>query len=85
MQYSWYDLVGNAGVACVVVTYTLVQVRQMQATSLVYGILNAVGAALILVSLLFTFNLSAFLMEAFWLLSSIIGVRMSLKEREEGH
>jgi len=81
MEYAWHDLAGNLGVAFVVVTYTLVQVRQMQATSLVYGILNAVGAALILFSLLFAFNLSAFVMEAFWLLASIIGVRLSLRER----
>ena len=83
MEYAWHDLAGNIGVAGIVITYSLVQMRQMQATSLLYGLLNASGAALILLSLIFAFNLSAFIMEAFWLLSSILGVRMSLQERAE--
>jgi hypothetical protein len=37
-------------------------------------VLNAVGAFLVMVSLLFDFNLAAFLMEAFWFLISLFGL-----------
>ena len=36
--------------------------------------LNALGASLIIVSLLFDFNLSAFIVEAFWVIISLIGI-----------
>jgi hypothetical protein len=36
--------------------------------------MNAIGASLIVVSLLVDFNLSALLMEVFWVLISLIGV-----------
>jgi len=38
-------------------------------------VLNAVGAALIAVSLLVDFNLSAFLIEVFWVAISLIGIQ----------
>jgi len=41
---------------------------------LLYSLLNALGASLIILSLLDNFNLSAFLMEAFWVLISLVGV-----------
>jgi hypothetical protein len=36
-------------------------------------LLNALGAFLIMVSLVFNFNLSAFLMEFFWFVISLLG------------
>ena len=40
-----------------------------------------VGALLIIISLCFEFNLSAFLIEFFWLLISAIGIRKFLVNR----
>jgi len=36
--------------------------------------LNAVGASLIIISLIFNFNLSAFVMEAIWVVISLFGL-----------
>ncbi len=80
MGYEWHDLVGNIGVLCILGSYLLLQMERLSATSLGYLILNATGALLVLVSLIFNFNLSAFLIESAWLAISIYGlVRHSLK------
>jgi hypothetical protein len=50
-----------------------VAVEQTQQRRLAYSLLNAIGAGLIVVSLLFDFNLSALLMEVFWVLISFVG------------
>ena len=46
----------------------------MRGASLAYQLMNAFGAVLVLVSLLYAFNLSAFLMELAWLAVSIYGM-----------
>ena len=74
MNYQWYDFLGNVGVAIVLTTYLLLQLGKLSGNSLLYSIPNAIGAVLILVSLIFEFNLSAFLIEFFWLIISMIGI-----------
>ncbi len=74
MNYGWNDLAGNVGVALIVVTYLLLQLGRLRGTDLSYSALNALGASLVIVSLLYDFNLSAFMMEAFWVLISLIGI-----------
>ena len=78
MSYHWYDLVGNAGVALVIVTYLMLQTGRISSKSMGYSAANAVGAAGVLVSLAYDFNLSAFITEAFWLALSLLGVGNSL-------
>ena len=74
MRYGLLDIFGIAGVILLVITYLLLQVNKLQSAGLLYSVLNAVGAGLIILSLLENFNLSAFLMEAFWVLISLVGV-----------
>lgn len=74
MKYSWYDLMGNIGVAMMVLAYLLLQMGKLRINDLSYSLTNAIGAALVLVSLLYSFNLSAFLVESFWLLISLYGL-----------
>ena len=74
MTYSWHDLLGNIGVVLILATYLLLQLEKLSATSLLYSATNGLGALLILVSLIYQFNLSAFIIEAFWLLISIYGI-----------
>ena len=74
MTYSIYDLLGNIGVFLIILTYFLLQIRKLTSESLPYSTLNALGASLIIVSLLFDFNLSAFIVEAFWVIISLIGI-----------
>lgn len=81
-SYGWFDFAGNIGVALIVVSYFLMQIGRLDARSKGYAVTNAVGAGLVIVSLLFRFNLSAFLVEAFWLLISLIGLLRAGPERD---
>ena len=74
MQIAWYDIIGSIGVATIIVTYVLLQTERIKSDALLYSILNAVGASLIIFSLFFNFNFSAFIVEFFWVLISIYGV-----------
>ena len=78
MDYNWFDLLGNLGVLLMVIAYLLLQLEKMSGSGIGYLLLNAVGATLVMISLVFRFNLSAFLMEAFWLLISLFGLAKSL-------
>jgi hypothetical protein len=74
VSISWFDFAGFVGVIVIVTAYLLLQLNRLPSTAPVYSLLNAVGAFLVMVSLLFDFNLAAFLMEAFWFLISLIGL-----------
>ncbi len=74
MTYGWHDLLGIIGVVLIVATYMLLQLEKLSATSFIYSATNGLGASLILVSLIYEFNLSAFISEAFWQLISIYGI-----------
>ncbi len=81
MSFEYYDIVGTTGVILIVATYFLLQVGRIRSDSLMFSASNAVGAALILISLYYEFNLSAFLIEFFWLLISVIGMIRYLSRR----
>jgi len=74
MKYSFTDFLGNVGVVLIIVDYLLLQLNRISSNSLSYSLLNAVGATLIIISLLFNFNLSAFIMEAIWVVISLFGL-----------
>ena len=81
MDYPMHNVVGNFGVILIVGTYFLVQVGRMSAVQLPYITLNGLGALLIMYSLWFDFNLSAFLIEVIWLLISLLGIGRVLLQR----
>ena len=74
MTYAWYDMLGTLGVAVIVVTYVLLQIESVRSDQLLYSLLNAAGAALILISLFYSFNLPSFIVESFWLTISLFGI-----------
>jgi hypothetical protein len=78
LDYGWFDLVGNIGVLLMVIAYLLLQLEKLSSSAVSYLLLNAIGAVLVIISLTFRFNLSAFLMEAFWLLISLYGLTKPL-------
>ena len=77
--YQWHDLLGNVGVAMIIVAYFLLQIGRVSGQSPWYSAVNGVGAALVLVSLYFEFNLSAALVESFWLLISALGLVLAIR------
>ena len=74
MNLSWFDYAGFVGVVVIVAAYLLLQLNRLPSTAPAYSLLNAVGAFLVMLSLVFDFNLAAFLMEAFWFLISLLGL-----------
>ena len=81
MDYQFYDILGALGVALVVGSYFLVQIGRLSTEAWAYSVANGLGAALILYSLYFEFNFSAFLIEFFWLVISIIGLVRYFRRR----
>ena len=73
MKYGLLDFFGNVGVVIMMIAYLLLQLNRLN-NGLLYSSLNAIGAGLVVMSLLVNFNLSAFLMEAFWVLISFVGI-----------
>ena len=71
---QWYDFIGSIGVLTIILTYVFLQLGKIRSDALIYSILNAVGASLIIFSLIFNFNFSAFIVEFFWVLISIFGI-----------
>jgi len=74
MSYGLLDLVGNIGVVVLMIAYLMLQLNKLRSDGLAYSLANALGASLIVVSLLVNFNLSAFIMEVFWVLISFVGI-----------
>ena len=78
-----FDLVGFIGVLLIIVAYLLLQLDKLPSSSPSYSLLNAAGALLIIVSLIFQFNLSAFVVEVFWFLISLLGLWRSLTSKKD--
>ncbi|PYT01294.1 MAG: hypothetical protein DMF63_00115 [Acidobacteria bacterium] len=79
---KWYDIIGTLGVAVIIITYVLLQIERVRSDQLIYSLLNAIGASLILVSLYFDFNLPSVVVEFFWLLISLFGIGKYLVRRK---
>ena len=74
MQFAFYDIIGSIGVGIIIFTYILLQTGKLKSNSLAYSAVNAFGASLIIFSLVFNFNFSAFIVELFWVLISLYGI-----------
>ena len=69
------DVVGIVGVVIVVITYFLLQSEKIDSNGFLYSFLNAVGSLLVVYSLLYNWNLASFILEFFWILISLYGLR----------
>jgi hypothetical protein len=85
MKYGMVDFLGIIGVGIIVVTYLFLQLGKLRSDALAYSLMNAIGASLIVASLLVNFNLSALLMEVFWVLISLLGVYRYFRFKPLGH
>lgn len=69
-----YDIVGIMGDVFIILAYFLLQLGKLCAKSLPYLLLNLCGALCIIFSLIFEWNLAAFIIETVWVLISIYGL-----------
>lgn len=81
MNLYWYDLAGLAGVVLILAAYLMLQLGRWDGIDLRYTGLNLAGALLIILSLIYEFNLSAFLMEVAWVAISLLGIRRAIALR----
>jgi hypothetical protein len=76
------DFAGVFGVLLILAAYAGAQLGRLEPRRAPALVMNLVGAGLILWSLAFRFNLSAFLMEAAWALVALYGlIRLVLRRR----
>ena len=83
------DIIGLVGVVIILWYYFLLQIGKCSSNSLIFSVANFVGAILILISLVFNWNLSSVVIEVAWLLISLYGVyhyyaQRSITKAEEG-
>ena len=81
MTLSVHDFVGFIGAIILMVAFLLLQLGRLSNNAIAYSVMNAVGASLIVFSLLFDFNLSAFIIEVFWIAISLLGLFRVLRTR----
>ena len=74
MPIHFHDIIGFFGIALIVGSYLCLQMGRIASRDLSYSVANALGAFCVLFSLVFAFSLSAFLVEMFWAVISVIGI-----------
>lgn len=79
------DIIGLCGVIMTLVAYALLQLRKLCAKHGAYGALNTIGSILILYSLCFDWNVSAFIMEMAWLGFSLYGLWHTIRRHIKSH
>jgi drug/metabolite transporter (DMT)-like permease len=80
---AWYDFVGFAGVLMVVGAYAGQQTRRLSGDGIAYSLLNALGAAGILVPVWYaeTMNWSVLFIETIWIAISLYGMWTALTRK----
>jgi hypothetical protein len=81
ISMHWYDWAGLVGVALTLLAFYLLQAGRLRGDGLSYQLMNAFGAFAVLLSLLYAFNLSAFVLEGLWLGISIYGIARGRRMR----
>ena len=76
------DAAGLVGVLLILAAYAGAQTGRLEPRRAPALLMNLAGAGLIILSLAFRFNLSAFLMEAAWAVVAIFGlIRLAVRRR----
>ena len=76
--FAWPDMLGAAGVVLILIVYAAAVSGRMRMEDPRYSLANLVGAAAILVSLFYSFNLASFIIEIAWLIISAYGLWRSM-------
>lgn len=68
------DIVGLLGVSLILITYGALTLEKIDPKGWRYSAGNGIGAVLILISLVYSFNLASFVIEIAWLAISAFGL-----------
>jgi hypothetical protein len=77
-----FDIIGLMGVTLILVVYGLVHLDRIDVKKITFSVLNAIGAALILVSLYVDYNLPAVTIEVAWILISLYGIYTAIRRKK---
>lgn len=72
------NIVGLIGVFLILSAYFLLQIDRLSPDSVTFSLANTIGSSLILISLMFTWNLASGVIEIAWLSISCFGLVKSL-------
>ncbi|HJU07611.1 MAG TPA: hypothetical protein VJ727_03935 [Rhodanobacteraceae bacterium] len=81
IEIEWPIITGIVGTLLVLLAFFLLQARKLHGNGPVYQLLNAIGAAAIIVSLFYQFNLASMILEIAWLLISLYGIAVGIRHR----
>jgi hypothetical protein len=81
VEFVWYELVGLAGVALVLLAYFGLQAGKLRGDGVFFQVLNILGAGGIALSLVYDFNLSAMVIELSWIAISVYGLVRGIRAR----
>lgn len=73
-EITLIDVAGIIGAVLVVGAYFLNQIGRLPSESLNFPVVNMIGSSLIVWSLIYNFNAGAFVIEACWVLISLVGI-----------
>ena len=76
---QWHDYLGALGAALIIIAYLYLQLGKFSGQNITFSLLNVIGSFLILISLSFNFNFSAAVIEIFWLIISLLGLALGIK------
>lgn len=83
-EATWItDGIGIFGTSLIVIAYCLLQVERIDPRGLPYNIINLAGAACLLLSLCFSFNLASVVIEIFWIAASLVGLFRYWRRRSD--
>lgn len=81
MSVEAHDVAGIVGVTLILGAYLMLQIGRIEPRGAAYSAVNALGAGLVVVSLCYDFNLSALVVELFWIAISLYGLGRALLAR----
>lgn len=79
-----HDLVGDVGVACILGTYLAAQTDRMNPRGDAFLVVNGLGSALVLHSLMHAYNQSAVVIQCSWIAISAVGLVRNAIARRSG-
>lgn len=80
-----FHIIGFLGMLCVVAAFFAIERSYLTNNDIRYYLINLSGAILLIVSLLYHFNLGSFVIEVFWIIISVLGILRCRKKSSKCH
>lgn len=78
IPYDLTDLIGVFGFCLYVTAYSMLTLRVLTTSSVIYFVINLIAATCVLIGLSTSFNLASVLIQAFWVCMSIVGITLHI-------